>query len=394
VCARAALETLKSIDILRSLSGAMLKKLAAGLEEKAYVDGEYIVRQGDKTQSLYLIMEGNVRCTARAAPPATHDELLMELSAGAYFGERSLLLNMPRAANVIASRRTTCLIVNKEVFESLLGSLEALIDKDRKRREYIAKTRRQRQLDLGLELVKPEDFSFQCVASEADFGQWVLAQQLDRLVDGKPTSGEFTLKAMSKERAAEGAGARVMQEAKLAAKLVEENRFVPNALQTMASPSYLMTIFSCRVAASLHDVLDLYEHLDEATTLFYAANVFLGLEHLHNVCDVAYRNVRTKPLRPRARSQAGTRHVGLSAECPPTLGGPLVCSLSARVPSLNVQVAPEAIMLGADGYALLMDLRFAREVDTNKLFDVCGLTPYLAPEQVRNCTRHVSDLRA
>jgi len=96
-----------------------------------------------------------------------------------------------------------------------------------------------------------------------------------------------------------------------------------------------MTIFSCRVAASLHDVLDLYEHLDEATTLFYAANVFLGLEHLHNVCDVAYRNV-----------------------------------------------APEAIMLGADGYALLMDLRFAREVDTNKLFDVCGLTPYLAPEQV------------
>ena len=125
----------------------------------------------------------------------------------------------------------------------------------------------------------------------------------------------------------------------------------------------------CRAAATLHEVLQDYGPFDEATALFYAANIFLGLEHLHNTCDVAYRNV-----------------------------------------------TPEAIMLGADGYALLMDMRFAREVsdnfcigcgnanahshraipaslwsmvrtrfeqvDATKLFDLCGLSPYLAPEQV------------
>jgi len=126
-----------------------------------------------------------------------------------------------------------------------------------------------------------------------------------------------------------------MQEAKLTAKLVELNRFVPNALQTLASPSYLLTVFNCTVVASLHDVLGDYGYFDEATTLFYAANVFLGLEHLHNVCDVAYRNV-----------------------------------------------TPEAIMLREDGYAVLMDLANAKEVDSHKLFDLCGLSPYLAPEQV------------
>ena len=83
-----ALETLKSIDILRSLSGDMLKKISSGLEEVSYSQGEYIVRQGDETQSLYLIMEGHVRCTAKDTSGI--EQILLELSAGAYFGERSL----------------------------------------------------------------------------------------------------------------------------------------------------------------------------------------------------------------------------------------------------------------------------------------------------------------
>ena len=39
-----------------------------------------------------------------------------------------------------------------------------------------------------------------------------------------------------------------MSEVRLAAKLVEANQFVPNALQTMVSPGYLITIFRARVA--------------------------------------------------------------------------------------------------------------------------------------------------
>ena len=123
-------------------------------------------------------------------------------------------------------------------------------------------------------------------------------------------------------------------EARLATKLVDENPFVPNALQTLIHPSYLLTLFRTRVAADLHTALQDYGPFDESTTLFYAANIFLGLEHLHK-CDVAYRNIN-----------------------------------------------PEAIMLGENGYALLMDMRFGKEVDNNKIYDLCGLTPYLAPEQV------------
>lgn len=322
-----ALETLKSVDVLRSLSGDMLRKLAAGLQEVSFLQDEYIVRQGDRTQSMYLIMEGHVRCTAKNEAHG-EDQLLMELSAGAYFGERSLLLNMPRAANVIAARRTTCLHLSKDMFEQNLGSLQAIIDQDRKKREHIAELRSQQQAQHGLEGVELENFILEGVAQDAAFGQWVLAKH-------RETEVEFTIKAVSKEIAtARNLDQRVMHEARLVAKMVEPHRFVPSALQTMVSSAYLMTIYKVRVATGLHEILQDYGPFDEATALFYAANVFLGLEHLHE-CDLAYRNVN-----------------------------------------------PEAIMLGMDGYAVLMDMGFAKEVDSNKLFDLCGLTPYLAPEQV------------
>jgi serine/threonine protein phosphatase PrpC/CRP-like cAMP-binding protein len=322
-----ALETLKSIDILRSLSGDMLKKLEKGLEEVHFETGEYIVRQGEETASMYLIMEGHVRCTAKSGATG-EEELLMELSAGAYFGERSLLMHMPRAANVVADRRTTCLYLSKDIFEQHLGSLQAIIDDDRKQREHIAKRRRDLQVEAGVEHVDLRDFTLQGVAQDSSFGQWVLAKHT-------ASGNEFTIKAVSKEIAsAKNLGLRVMQEARLAAKLVERDRYVPNALQTMVSPAYLLTIYQVRIATGLHEMLEDYGPFDEATTLFYATNVFLGLEHLHK-CDVAYRNVN-----------------------------------------------PESIMLGGDGYAVLMDMGFAKEVDSNKLFDLCGLTPYLAPEQV------------
>ena len=269
-----ALETLKSIDILRSLSGDMLKRLAQGLEEVTYMKDEYIVRQGDETQSLYLIMEGHVRCTA--SKDGGSEQLLMELSGGAYFGERSLLMHMPRAANVIADKKTTCLYMSKEMFEQNLGSLQEIIDKDRKTREKVSRLRRERQIELALEGPELADFELQGLAVESDFGQWVLA---------KKGGGLYTLKAVDiGKAAAEATGARIMHESRLAAKLVEQNPFVPNALQTMESPAYLLTIFPTRVATDLHTILQDYGPFDEVTCIFYAANIFLGLEHLHS-CD-------------------------------------------------------------------------------------------------------------
>ena len=41
----------------------------------------------------------------------------------------------PRAANVIAQGRVTCLHIGRDTFEEVLGSLQDIIDEDRQRRE-------------------------------------------------------------------------------------------------------------------------------------------------------------------------------------------------------------------------------------------------------------------
>ena len=112
-------EVEQEAELVKQREAVQKKRILEALweEEQSFQNGDYIVRQGDETQSLYMIMEGNVRCTAKMSPLAEDEELLMELTAGAYFGERSLLLNMPRAAYVVATKRTTCLHMTKATFE-------------------------------------------------------------------------------------------------------------------------------------------------------------------------------------------------------------------------------------------------------------------------------------
>mmetsp|Transcript_51971 Transcript_51971/g.103432 ORF Transcript_51971/g.103432 Transcript_51971/m.103432 type:complete len:1106 (-) Transcript_51971:334-3651(-) len=326
-----ALETLKSIDVFRALSGSQLKKVALGLVEHEFKENEYIVRQNDNTQSLYLIMEGHVKCTKDESEP-DGPNLLIELFAGQYFGERSLLHKAPRAANVIATRKTVCLEISKEVFEKELGSLQELIDDDRQKREHIATRRQQRQRELGLMGSDINDFHLEALVLEHDFGQFVSCCHVSN------QSTKYTIKAIEKQAAVKlNATARVMQEHKLAQRLVEDSMFVPPLLMTFETDGYLLTLINTSSAMDMHDCMAQYGPFDEATALFYAANIFLGIEFLHGQ-NIVYRNVN-----------------------------------------------PEAIMLNHLGYATLVDFRSAAECDNDdnhKLFDLIGYYPYLAPEQV------------
>ena len=322
-----ALETLKSIDIFSSLSPTQLKKLSEGLTEQQFQPGDYIVRQGDNSASLYLIMEGHVECTRNT--PSGGEEMLLELGPGQTFGERSILRKEPRAANVVATRKTVCLNVTKETFESQLGSLEAIIDKDRQQREYISTKRIERQQKKGLSNAQLNDFTLLANITDTNLGQYVYARH-------DPSKTEYTLKAFAKQVVLDtNSSKRVMTELKYATKLVDENSFVSSMITTMESDAYLLMVLETKASMDLHATMGFYGPFDEGTALFYAATIFLGLEVLHKM-GIAYRNVN-----------------------------------------------PEVIMLNQEGYPVLMDLMFASECSNeHKLTDLCGAFPYLSPEQV------------
>lgn len=54
----------------------------------------------------------------------------MHYKVGDYFGERALLKNEPRAANVIAKTDCTVVIMDRHSFKRLMGPLEDLLKRN------------------------------------------------------------------------------------------------------------------------------------------------------------------------------------------------------------------------------------------------------------------------
>jgi CRP-like cAMP-binding protein/serine/threonine protein phosphatase PrpC len=319
--------TLRSVEVLKSLSVGQLQRLQDLLTETTHKDGEYIITQGESSQNFYIISEGRVRCT-RMEAGASEPKLVMELGPGQYFGERALLTNEQRAANVIASgdKVLKLLSISKDAFEEVLGPLQEIIDADRQWRENVAHKKQLQQESEGLANVNISDFTLEGVTASADPFQYVLAKLQDR---------EYTIKSVSKSRVVQmGLQQRIMQEKDLAAALLNHNRFVPLALTTLADESYLYTVFKTRVAIDLSTLMG-ESGFDEKTTMFYTASVALALEHLQAEGNrIVYRNL-----------------------------------------------TPEAIVLDEKGYVQLIDMRYAVKADATPS-DFCGYAHYLSPEQV------------
>ncbi|NOY83033.1 MAG: cyclic nucleotide-binding domain-containing protein [Kiritimatiellaeota bacterium] len=97
------------------------KDLAAIAERARFVrarDGEVLVRQGDRGDCLFVLLEG--RATVHKEDEIGHSRLVAELQAGDVFGEVALLEKVPRTATVRARGAAALLMLNQEVFEELV----------------------------------------------------------------------------------------------------------------------------------------------------------------------------------------------------------------------------------------------------------------------------------
>ncbi|KAG3219985.1 hypothetical protein PC129_g9250 [Phytophthora cactorum] len=188
-------QTLKKVDVLKTLTKAQLERLANNLTEVVYHDGDYIINQGDVGDTFYVIQEGAVICTIWEDDPTagpgkkrTSREVL-RLKKNQYFGERALLNDAPRAANVISVGRTKLLQVGRREFEEVLGSLQEMIEADRLQREarhnfetsvknliYSPAAHGARRNSMAMGPLRPQDMRFRYVVQQTDFGFLALYQ--------------------------------------------------------------------------------------------------------------------------------------------------------------------------------------------------------------------------
>lgn len=95
-------EFLKKVKILSNMDEYERSKLADALKEEWYNEGDFVIKEGDDGNVFYLIMSGEAVATKTmelGKPPMQ----VFKYSTGDYFGERALIKNEPRAANIIAT---------------------------------------------------------------------------------------------------------------------------------------------------------------------------------------------------------------------------------------------------------------------------------------------------
>lgn len=120
-------DALRSIPILRSLTPHQLGKLAHAVREEKHAKGATIIRKGAHGDSVYFLLSGSVLCTGIGSGATMVADV--PLHAGAVFGERALLLDEPRAADVtVTSDSATVLRLDRHGVTQLLGPLQELLD--------------------------------------------------------------------------------------------------------------------------------------------------------------------------------------------------------------------------------------------------------------------------
>jgi cAMP-dependent protein kinase regulator len=88
-----------------------------------------VIKEGSEGDIFYLIMSGKATATKTLTPgkPATQ---VASYSEGDYFGERALLKNEPRAANVIAESELQVILLDRKSFRRLLGPIESILQRN------------------------------------------------------------------------------------------------------------------------------------------------------------------------------------------------------------------------------------------------------------------------
>ncbi len=111
-------ELLRNVPIFKDLDDNELASVAEVCREEKYRPGEYIFREGESGNRLYLIVDGEVRISRDV--PGSGEEALAVLKPGALFGEMAVFDRSERSTHAISNGGTTVLTIARPDFEMLL----------------------------------------------------------------------------------------------------------------------------------------------------------------------------------------------------------------------------------------------------------------------------------
>jgi hypothetical protein len=107
---------LQRVKILAGLNDAQLQRFAEFMEVEKVPQWAVIVKQGDPGDTMYLIIQGELRVRMNVLGKET---ILTTLGPGEFFGDISLFDHGPRSADVVANTDSMVLKITARAFEEL-----------------------------------------------------------------------------------------------------------------------------------------------------------------------------------------------------------------------------------------------------------------------------------
>jgi len=114
----ATIDVLRTLPIFSGLSADELERVSELCEEKTYASGDYIFREGEPGNRLFIVIEGEVRISRQI--PGAGEEALAVLKPGAMFGEMAVFDRSERSTDAISHGGTRVITISRAEFEMLL----------------------------------------------------------------------------------------------------------------------------------------------------------------------------------------------------------------------------------------------------------------------------------
>lgn len=325
---------LKSVPTFKDLSEDTLIKISDVLEECYYRKGDYIIRQGARGDTFFIISKGQVRVTIRPED-SFEEKFIRSLGKGDFFGEKALQGDDLRTANIICDSQegVTCLVIDRETFIQLISNLDEV-----KNRYTDESTIERRRINEEFRDVQLTDLRIIVTLGVGGFGRVELVQIKD------DTTRSYALKQMKKAQIVETRQQQhIMSEKEI---MVEANSdFIVKLFKTFKDRKYLYMLMESCLGGELWTILRDRGHFDDSTTRFYTACVVEAFDYLHSR-NIIYRDLK-----------------------------------------------PENLLLDVSGYVKLVDFGFAKKLQSGRHFKTwtfCGTPEYVAPEVILNRGHDIS----
>ncbi|XP_056146631.1 cGMP-dependent protein kinase 1-like isoform X2 [Lampris incognitus] len=326
------MEFLCSVPSFQSLPEDVLSKLADGLEETHYSEGDYIIRQGATGDTFFIISEGQVKVTQQKSDNE-EQMFLNTLSRGEWFGEQALKGEDVRTASVTALGDVTCLVIDRESFKQLIEGLDDVSSKHYDSDELKAKLQAE---EVFFSSVSLSDITTVCILGVGGFSRVELVSMADQVQLKNEPSRSFALKVLKKRHILDTSQQdHILSERRIM--MDAHSPFTIRLYRTFRDAKYLYMLLEACLGGELWTLLRDRGSFDDGTTRFYTGCVIEALAFLH--CrGIIYRDLK-----------------------------------------------PENIILDHRGYAKLVDFGFAKKVGLGKkTWTFCGTPEYVAPEIILN----------